>query len=126
MQGRRNFAGQCKIRHWNSRCLRSNRLAYPAPKGDPDAPLKALIFDSVFDEYRGAVAYVRVMEGTVREKDRIRFFSKGQEFQVEDVGILEMQRKRVGSLSAGDVGYIIANVKDVHDTKSWRHDYTCG
>jgi len=57
------------------------------------------------------------MEGTVREKDRIRFFSKGQEFQAEDVGILEMQRKRVGSLSAGDVGYIIANVKDVHDTK---------
>jgi GTP-binding protein LepA len=89
----------------------------PAPKGDPDAPLKALIFDSVFDEYRGAVAYIRVMEGTVREKDRIRFFSKGQEFQAEDVGILEMQRKRVGSLSAGDVGYIIANVKDVHDTK---------
>jgi GTP-binding protein LepA len=88
-----------------------------APKGDPHAPLKALIFDSVFDEYRGAVAYIRVMEGTVREKDRIRFFSKGQEFQAEDVGILEMQRKRVGSLSAGDVGYIIANVKDVHDTK---------
>jgi GTP-binding protein LepA len=89
----------------------------PAPKGDPDAPLKALIFDSVFDEYRGAVAYIRVMEGTVREKDRIRFFSKGQEFQAEDVGILEMQRKRIGSLSAGNVGYIIANVKDVHDTK---------
>jgi GTP-binding protein LepA len=89
----------------------------PAPKGDPEAPLKALIFDSVFDEYRGAVAYVRVMEGTVREKDRIRFFSKGQEFQAEDVGILEMQRKRIGALSAGDVGYIIANVKDVHDTK---------
>ena len=89
----------------------------PAPKGDPDAPLKALIFDSVFDEYRGAVAYIRVMEGTVREKDRIRFFSRGQEFQAEDVGILEMQRKRIGSLSAGDVGYIIANVKDVHDTK---------
>jgi GTP-binding protein LepA len=89
----------------------------PAPKGDPDAPLKALIFDSVFDEYRGAIAYIRVMEGTVREKDRIRFFSKGQEFQAEDVGILEMQRKRVGALSAGDVGYIIANVKDVHDTK---------
>jgi GTP-binding protein LepA len=89
----------------------------PAPKGDPDAPLKALIFDSVFDEYRGAVAYIRVMEGTLREKDKIRFFSKGQEFQAEDVGILEMQRKRVGALSAGDVGYIIANVKDVHDTK---------
>ena len=88
-----------------------------APKGDPNAPPKALIFDSVFDEYRGAVAYIRVMEGTVREKDKIRFFSKGQEFQAEDIGVLEMQRKRIGSLSAGDVGYIIANVKDVHDTK---------
>jgi GTP-binding protein LepA len=88
-----------------------------APKGDPNAPLKALIFDSVFDEYRGAIAYIRVMEGTVHEKDKIRFFSKGQEFQAEDIGILEMQRKRIGSLSAGDVGYIIANVKDVHDTK---------
>jgi GTP-binding protein LepA len=88
-----------------------------APKGDPNAPLKALIFDSVFDEYRGAIVYVRVMEGTVREKDKIKFFSNGLEFQVEDVGVLEMQKKRIGSLSAGDVGYIIANVKDVHDTK---------
>ncbi|MBN1398069.1 MAG: elongation factor 4 [Bacteroidetes bacterium] len=89
----------------------------PAPKGDPAAPLQALIFDSVFDEYRGAVAYVRVMEGTIREKDKIRFFSNGKEFQAEDVGILEMQKKRTGTLSAGDVGYVIANVKDVHDTK---------
>lgn len=89
----------------------------PPPKGDPNAPLRALIFDSVFDEYRGAVAYVRLFDGTVREKDRIRFFSTGKEFQAEDVGILEMQRKRTGELSAGDVGYIIANIKDVHDTK---------
>ncbi len=87
------------------------------PKGDPNAPLKALIFDSVFDEYRGAVAYVRVMDGTVKEKDRIRFFSNKKEFQAEEVGILEMQKKRIGALSAGNVGYIIANVKDVHDTK---------
>jgi GTP-binding protein LepA len=89
----------------------------PAPKGDPNAPLKALIFDSVFDDYRGAVAYVRVVDGTIREKDRIRFFSNGKEFQADDIGILEMQRKRTGSLSAGDVGYIIANLRDVHDTK---------
>jgi GTP-binding protein LepA len=88
-----------------------------APKGDPNAPLKALIFDSVFDEYRGAIAYIRVMDGTIREKDKIRFFSNGKEFQAEDVGVLEMQKKRIGSLSAGDVGYVIANVKDVHDTK---------
>ncbi len=88
-----------------------------APKGNPGAPLQALIFDSVFDEYRGAVAYIRVMEGTIREKDKIRFFSNGKEFQAEDVGVLEMQKKRTGSLSAGNVGYVIANVKDVHDTK---------
>jgi GTP-binding protein LepA len=89
----------------------------PAPKGDPDAPLRALIFDSVFDEYRGAVAYVRVIDGTLKEREQIKFFSHGKQFQAEDVGILEMHRKRVGVLSAGDVGYIIANVKDVHDTK---------
>jgi GTP-binding protein LepA len=71
----------------------------------------------VFDEYRGAVAYVRVFDGTVREKDRIQFFSNGKQFQAEDIGILEMERKRVGTLVAGDVGYVIANVKDVHDTK---------
>lgn len=89
----------------------------PAPKGDPQAPLRALIFDSVFDEYRGAVAYVRIFDGTVREKDMIRFFSNGKEFQADDIGVLEMQRKRTGTLSVGDVGYIIASVKDVHDTK---------
>ncbi len=89
----------------------------PPPSGDPNAPLKALIFDSVFDEYRGAIAYVRVFDGTVRERDWIRFFSNGKEFQADDIGILEMERKRTGVLSAGDVGYIIANVKDVHDTK---------
>ena len=89
----------------------------PAPGGDPEAPLRALIFDSVFDEYRGAVAYIRVIDGTLKERDQVKFFSHGKQFQAEDVGILEMQRRRVGALSAGDVGYIIANVKDVHDTK---------
>ena len=89
----------------------------PAPVGDPEAPLRALTFDSVFDEYRGAVAYVRVFDGTLREKDQIMFYSSKKQFQAEDVGILEMTRKRVGVLAAGDVGYLIANVKDVHDTK---------
>lgn len=89
----------------------------PHPQGDPNAPLRALIFDSVFDEYRGAIAYIRVVDGTIHEKDRIRFFSNGKEFQADDIGVLEMQRKRVGALLSGDVGYVIANVKDVHDTK---------
>ncbi|MEX0737519.1 MAG: translation elongation factor 4 [Bacteroidota bacterium] len=89
----------------------------PHPQGDPNAPLRALIFDSVFDEYRGAIAYIRVVDGTIREKDMIRFFSNGKEFQADDIGVFEMQRKRVGALLSGDVGYVIANVKDVHDTK---------
>ncbi len=89
----------------------------PAPKGEPTAPLRALIFDSVFDEYRGAIAYVRLFEGTLKEKDKIRFFSTGKEFQAEDVGVLEMHRKRTGEISAGDVGYIIASIRDVHETK---------
>jgi GTP-binding protein LepA len=89
----------------------------PHPQGDPNAPLRALIFDSVFDEYRGAIAYIRVVDGTIREKDMIRFFSNGKEFQAEDIGVFEMHRKRVGALLSGDVGYVIANVKDVHDTK---------
>jgi GTP-binding protein LepA len=89
----------------------------PMPMGDPNAPLRALIFDSVFDEYRGAIAYVRVVDGSIKEKDRIKFISNGKVFQADDIGILEMDRKRTGALECGDVGYVIANVKDVHDTK---------
>jgi GTP-binding protein LepA len=92
-----------------------NRIA--APKGDPNAPLAALIFDSIFDGYRGSVVYVRVMQGTINEKDKIRFFATDKVFEAEEVGILDMRRVRTGSLSAGDVGYIIPGAKDVHDTK---------
>jgi GTP-binding protein LepA len=88
----------------------------PPPKGDPTAPLQALIFDSVFDSYRGAIAYVRVVQGTLREGDWIRFFANQKEFQAEDIGHLLMKKKRTGTLSAGDVGYVIAGVKDVADT----------
>ncbi|MGA9116196.1 MAG: translation elongation factor 4 [Bacteroidota bacterium] len=87
------------------------------PAGDPEAPLRALIFDSVFDIYRGSVVYVRVFDGTLREGERIRFFHNGKVFEAEEVGVLEMKRVRTGELGAGNVGYLIAGVKDVHDTK---------
>ncbi len=87
------------------------------PKGDATQPLRALIFDSIFDSYRGSVAYIRVLEGTLREKDKIKFFHNGKTAEAEEVGILEMKRKRTGVLSVGDVGYLIAGMKDVHDTK---------
>jgi GTP-binding protein LepA len=89
----------------------------PPPEGDPAAPLRALIFDSVFDIFRGSVVYVRVFDGTLRERDRVKFFHNGKEYEAEEVGVLEMKRNRTGEISAGNVGYLIAGVKDVHDTK---------
>jgi GTP-binding protein LepA len=87
------------------------------PRGDPQAPARALIFDSVFDAYRGSVVYLRVFDGTLREKDRVMFFHNGKTFEAEEVGVLEMKRNRTGELLAGNVGYLIAGVRDVHDTK---------
>ena len=87
------------------------------PAGDPEKPLRALIFDSVFDAYRGSVVYIRVVDGVLRERDRVEFFRTSKAFEAEEVGVLEMKRLRTGELSAGNVGYLIAGVKDVHDTK---------
>ncbi len=89
----------------------------PAPEGDTDKPLQALIFDSIFDSYRGAIAFVRVFNGKIKEKEEIKFFQTDKTFLAEEVGILGLQRERTKELSAGNVGYIIAGVKDVHDTK---------
>ena len=89
----------------------------PPPVGDETAPLQALIFDSIFDPYRGAVAYIRVFNGTIKEKEEIKFFVNDKQFLAEEVGILKIARIRTKELSAGNVGYLIAGVKDVHDTK---------
>lgn len=89
----------------------------PAPKGDADAPLKALIFDSLYDNYMGALSYVRVMEGTVRPGDRIRFMHSGNEFDVTEVGVFNPARLPVKELTAGEVGYISASIKSVAETK---------
>jgi GTP-binding protein LepA len=89
----------------------------PPPKGNSTAPLQALIFDSIFDDYRGAIAYICIKNGILEEKQRIRFMSTGKEFDADEVGVLEMKRKRTGVLATGDVGYVIANIKDVHETK---------
>jgi GTP-binding protein LepA len=89
----------------------------PSPKGDPDSPLQALIFDSVFDSYRGAVAFIRVINGTLRTNDKIKFFVTDKEWDAEEIGILGLKRIKTDELSAGNVGYLIAGIKDVHDTK---------
>ncbi|MBN1637390.1 MAG: elongation factor 4, partial [Ignavibacteriales bacterium] len=89
----------------------------PLPKGDENAPLQALIFDSIFDSYRGAVAYIRVFNGTIKERELIKFFAHGNHYQVEELGVLVLNKIRTKALKAGDVGYLISNIKDVRDTK---------
>ena len=89
----------------------------PAPQGAPEAPLQALIFDSAYDIYRGTVIYCRVFEGTIRPQDTIRFMSNNAVYRVEEVGIFRIKRMSKDSLTAGEVGYVIAGVKTVSDTR---------
>ncbi len=90
----------------------------PAPEGDENAPLKALIFDSYYDSYLGVVVYIRVFDGAVRAGDRIKMMSTGAEFDIVDVGTMEpFGLSKTGVLSAGEVGYITASIKDVGETR---------
>ena len=88
----------------------------PAPKCDDNKPLKALIFDSVYDNYKGALSFVRVVDGTVKVGDRIRMMSSGKEFDVTEVGVFTPKTVPVEILGAGEVGYIAASIKTVSDT----------
>ena len=88
----------------------------PAPEGNTESPLRALIFDSIYDNYRGAISYVRVKEGTVKVGDRIRMMASGREFDVTEVGtMLPGRYNSTGELKAGEVGYIAASIKDIAD-----------
>lgn len=89
----------------------------PAPKGDVDAPLKALIFDSRFDSYRGVIILFRIMEGTVRIGDTIRLMSNGKEYQITELGMRTPKEVKIEELHAGEVGYLAAQIKDIHDVK---------
>jgi len=89
----------------------------PAPTGDPEAPLKALIFDSLYDAYRGVVAYIRVVEGRVKVGDKIRMMATGAEFEVNEVGVHTPKAVMRDELSVGDVGFLSASIKTVGDTR---------
>ncbi len=89
----------------------------PPPKGDENAPLQALIFDSIFDPYRGAIAYIRIFNGSIKEKEEIKFFAHDEKYEAEEIGILRLGRVRTKELNTGDVGYLIAGIKDVKHTK---------
>jgi GTP-binding protein LepA len=89
----------------------------PPPTGDPDAPLQALIFDSWFDAYRGVIVLVRVMQGTMRKGQRIRFMSNGKVHEIESMGVLMPKPVEIDQLTAGEVGFFAATIKNVGDTK---------
>jgi GTP-binding protein LepA len=87
----------------------------PAPVGDPEAPLRALIFDAQYDIYRGVVLLCRVVEGTIRPGQKVRLMHSAREYEVEEVGMLRLRRIKTGEIAAGGVGYVIAGVKSVSD-----------
>jgi GTP-binding protein LepA len=89
----------------------------PPPHGDEDGPLQAMIFDSYFDSYKGAISYIRVFNGSLRKGDIIRMMSSGKEFEVAEIGVLSPYMTEVESLSAGEVGYLAAGIKNVKDTR---------
>ncbi|MDQ1144978.1 GTP-binding protein LepA [Bacillus sp. SORGH_AS 510] len=89
----------------------------PAPSGDPEAPLKALIFDSLYDAYRGVVAYIRVVEGSVKVGDKIKMMATGKEFEVNEVGVFTPKATLLDELTVGDVGFLTASIKNVGDTR---------
>ncbi|RYZ24017.1 MAG: elongation factor 4 [Chitinophagaceae bacterium] len=89
----------------------------PAPKGDPDAPLQALIFDSVFNSFRGIIVYYRVLNGTIRSGEKVQFVSTGQEYEASEVGVLKLKPSPQKEVRAGDVGYIITGIKNAKEVK---------
>ncbi len=89
----------------------------PAPKGDPDAPLQALIFDSVFNSFRGIIGYFKVSNGRIRKGDKVKFFHTGMEYEAEEVGVLKMKLVPSEEIGCGDVGYIISGIKNAADVK---------
>jgi GTP-binding protein LepA len=89
----------------------------PAPKGNPTAPLKALIFDSVFNQFRGIIAYFKVMDGEIRKGDKVKFFNTGKEYAADEVGILKLEKSPRDVVKTGDVGYIISGIKEAREVK---------
>ncbi|RMD71985.1 MAG: elongation factor 4, partial [Bacteroidetes bacterium] len=89
----------------------------PPPEGDPEAPLQALVFDSVFNSFRGVIAYIRIFNGTLRKGDKVRFFHTGKEYDADEIGILQLDYVPRDELSAGNVGYIITGIKESREIK---------
>ena len=89
----------------------------PAPKGEPEAPLQAMVFDSVFNSFRGIIAYYRVLNGEIKKGDRVRFFNTGREYNADEIGVLGLDLQPQDSVGTGNVGYIISGIKNAKEVK---------
>ncbi|SHF08561.1 translation elongation factor 4 [Dysgonomonas macrotermitis] len=89
----------------------------PAPKGDPEAPLQALIFDSVFNSFRGIIAYFKIVNGSIRKGDLVKFFATGKEYDADEIGVLKLDMSPREEVTCGDVGYIISGIKTSKEVK---------
>ena len=89
----------------------------PAPVGDPDAPLQCLVFDSVFNSFRGIIAYFKVVNGTMHSGDKVRFVNTGKEYDADEIGVLKLGMQPTKEISAGNVGYIISGIKTSTEVK---------
>lgn len=89
----------------------------PAPKGDPEAPLQALIFDSVFNSFRGIIAYFKIVNGSIKKGDRVKFFNTGKEYDADEIGVLKLGMQAKSEVGCGDVGYIISGIKTSKEVK---------
>ncbi|WP_207431042.1 translation elongation factor 4 [Sabulibacter ruber] len=89
----------------------------PAPKGDPEAPLQALIFDSVFNSYRGIEVYFRIMNGTLRKGDKVKFIATGKQYEADEIGVLKLNQEPKEVMGAGNVGYLISGIKNAKEVK---------
>ena len=89
----------------------------PAPKGDSKAPLQALIFDSVYNSFRGIIAYFKILNGTIKKGDKVKFVATGKEYSADEIGVLRLKQEPRTELSTGDVGYIISGIKDAREVK---------
>lgn len=97
--------------------LRAIIARVPAPKGDPEAPLQALIFDSVFNSYRGIIAYFKIVNGVLRSGDKVKFVATGKEYEADEIGVLKLDMDPRKELRTGDVGYIISGIKTSKEVK---------
>ena len=100
-----------------STILRALVERIPAPKGDPEAPLQALIFDSVFNPFRGIIAYFKIINGTLRKNDFVKFVATGKQYNADEVGVLKLDMRPTNEISAGNVGYIISGIKTSKEVK---------